>query len=136
MLLREHRASIYADFRRFYGMGLDEAPGVCTLREFCAMVAHLPEESATMRAVNPDWRWGLIEHLLAALLDETRAGWWLYERVTTKSKRRPPKPVERPGVRSDDGGSQTYGKGSAMTLEEAAAWLGWDKPGGGAHAST
>lgn len=127
MLLREHRASLYADFRRFYGMGLDEAPGVCTLREFCAMVAHLPEESATMRAVNPDWRWGLIEHLLAALLDETRAGWWLYERVTTKSKRRPPKPVERPGVEvAPDADTTTWGKGSALPLDEMREWLGWN----------
>lgn len=95
--------------------------------EYVDLICHLPEESATMRALSPDWRWNLEALLLAALIDETRAGWWLYERVTTKSKRKLPKPIPRPGVEPvEDADSTTYGKGSAMPLDEMAEWLGWN----------
>lgn len=94
--------------------------------EYVDMICHLPEESATMRALNPDWRWGLAEHLLAALIDETRSGWWVYERVTTRSKRKAPKPIERPGVEvAPDADTKTWGKGSALPLDEMREWLGW-----------
>ena len=92
------------------------------------MICHLPEESATMRALTPDWRWSLEAHLLAALIDETRVGWWVYERTTNaRSRRKAPKPIERPGVeQAADADSKTWGKGSAIPLDEMREWLGWN----------
>lgn len=88
------------------------------------MAAHLPPtaDSAVHRALNPDWLWGLSEHLTAGVLDALHGANW--QRGGGKGKR--PKPVQRPGLEPDSE-AQTFGKGSALPLDEMAAWLGWDR---------
>lgn len=90
--------------------------------EVAAMAAHLPPESATMRALSPPQSWGIPEYLLAAAVDALHAANW--QRGGGKGKR--PKPIPRPGLEPEADTQTLGGKGSALPLDEMAAWLGWE----------
>lgn len=64
------------------------------MRRLAALVRHLPRDSATVRAVEPAAQWSDLEHLVASLLDATRAANW--QRGGDKRAPRPA-PVRRPG---------------------------------------
>lgn len=116
-----------ADFRRYYGDSFEgfRARGV-PLLEVAAMAAHLPDESATIRARRPDDTWELSEQLLAAAVD--RLSILIWQKTADGMKGRNfPAPILRPGVEPDDGAT-TYGKDSAVPLDEMTEWLGWGKP--------
>ena len=113
-----------ADFPRFYGVPLSRVRGVVTLREFAAMAAYLPEESATFRVIHPEESaWGLREQLLAEAVDTLHWLQWAKTKDGAKNTNRP-RPVPRPGV---DDGSETEVKhfGEPVPLDELLDFLGW-----------
>jgi hypothetical protein len=70
--------------------------GRLTFRRLLSLVRNLPEDAAVYRSERGPW--GLVEQLLAALVDETRVGNWQRAQIHTKERLKPPKPIERPGV--------------------------------------
>ncbi len=81
------------------------------------LVAHLPRESATARAVGgPEVQWSDLEHLIAHVVDLLAAANW--QRGNGKGPR--PRLCPRPGQVDPD--KKHYGKG-ALPLSEAAAFF-------------
>jgi hypothetical protein len=76
--------------------------GQMSWRELRVFLQHLPPDSATARAVNPDNAWSLDQHLLAGLADRVGYLAALTAYINTDPKKRgrftPPKPIPRPGV--------------------------------------
>jgi len=69
---------VEADLLRFYGLDLWrhlEGPRL-TWHRLGVLLASLPAESATYRALHPEAKWSDSEHLLAALLDATHLSIW------------------------------------------------------------
>lgn len=74
-----------------------------TYRRLGVLIASLPRESLTVRAVQGESaEWGDIEHLLASIVDELRVFCYTYVTAHTKKGSHPTKPrfVNRPGVKS------------------------------------
>lgn len=99
-------------------------PGM-TLMDLADLVAWLPKDSALARAVHPDeWEWGLDQHLLAMLVDAINHFEWSSSLGNPHLKgvdKKPPKPLPRPGVESDD---KILGGKGALPMDEMAEWLG------------
>lgn len=73
-----------------------------TWRELAGYVRQLPPGARTRLALGDrDGLWGLTEHLLGLQLDEQRiANWQRANEGLKPSKRsKPPKPIERPGMK-------------------------------------
>jgi len=97
---------------------------VAGLREVAAWAVHLPEDSATFRAVYPDrGPWGLSEQLLAEAVDTLH--WLQWAKTVDGSKNRNhPRPIPRPGVEPERE-KKTYGT-QPVPLDELRAFLGWN----------
>lgn len=131
-LLREYRGPIRADFRREYGLDIDQVIEERSMRPSVVLdlIDNLSPQAALWRAINPDSVWTLEAMLLAAVVDELRAYRWEFSRVNFKGRQRPPDPIPRPGV-TPPVDKQTFGgRESALPLDEMAAWLGerWTGP--------
>lgn len=118
----ESRGPLRADFRRFYQHSVDEfrAMGV-PLTEVADMAVNLPAESATHRALNPNWHHThelelsrRIEHALSILV-------WRKGRQKSKDF---PDPYMFPW---EDDPNEAI-KGDLMTTDEIDDWLGWSTP--------
>mgnify|MGYP007086239350 CR=1 FL=1 len=97
LLITEKTAEVEADLQHYYGLPLaDLFTGLLSFRRLLALVRNLPEDSAIYRSERGPW--GLIEQLLAALVDETRVGNWQRAQIHTKERLKPPKPIDRPGI--------------------------------------
>lgn len=84
------------------------------------MVAYLRPDSAVNRAMNPQWMWGLSEHLIAGMVDSLR---WL---VWSKTKdgqhnRNHPQPLPRPGVAAPE----RLGD-KPVSIADMNDFLGWE----------
>ncbi|TKT03446.1 hypothetical protein [Streptomyces lasalocidi] len=91
-----------------------------TWGDLLAIVRQAPRSSALFRSMSPDEAmWGHTEQLLALIADFISVGNW--QRSQGKKKDYP-KPIPRPGVEQD----KKFGT-EAMSLEDAASWLGWEK---------
>lgn len=94
--------------------------GDLSVRRLSSLVAGLPSEATTVRAVmGADALWGLPEHFLARILDALAAGNW--QRSGGRGPR--PKPVPRPGATD----RTRYGRTTA-TREDVMAYLDQFKP--------
>ena len=125
-LLRERREPIAADLIRFYGIPLSQVRERVTLWEFVAMVVHLPRESATWAAEHPDAAaWGLSEQLLAEVADSLHWLQWAKTADGSKGRNRP-KPIPRPGIKSDEREERRIGS-DPIPLDELADWLAWSR---------
>lgn len=82
----------------------------------------LPGSVLDIARRGPDALWGLNEQLGAAIADAVRGLVWMQSKDGQKGTNRP-QPIPRPGVTPES--QKTVG--TAMTVEEANAWLGWDK---------
>lgn len=102
---------------RYYGAGIDQWRDRVGLREFAEMACNLPEDSATLMAVNEGWM--LRDHLAAALVDEQRIANWMQSEDGRKGRNRP-KPIPRPGV-GDDESKKKFGS-AKMSLDQARKW--------------
>lgn len=87
------------------------------------MARHLPTDSATFRAINPDWEWDVHAQLLALVVDEIRVGTYTARALGGDRSARLPDPLPRPGVGTSDDVT-TWGRDSALPLDEMADWLG------------
>ena len=96
-------------------------------RDLLVIIRQSPADSAVVRAMDPDSHWGLSEHLLAQVVDNT--SWLVWAKTEDGSKNRNrPQPWPRPGVEPDEGKSV---KGTPIPLDEAARRLGWSMEGVG-----
>lgn len=63
------------------------------------LLAHLPPDSATYRALHPDEEpWTRVEHLLAGVFDALQTIAWQNSSQGRKSPPPRPKPLPRPGI--------------------------------------
>ncbi|WP_435108938.1 hypothetical protein [Nocardiopsis synnemataformans] len=94
---------------------LDYHRGRLSARRLRVLLAHLPRDSALVRAMHGDAaQWGVAEHLLALVADHQAVGNWLFASAHTDRKRRapsPPSPVPRPEGHP--------GRSTAATVPEA-----------------
>lgn len=92
-------------------------------------VNHLPKDSALAREqatrAGHDLDWGLSELLLAACFDQLRFLVWIQSEDGAKGRNRP-KPLARPGVKSDDE-SNRIGS-DAIPLADMAALMAKRNP--------
>lgn len=72
-----------------------------TWADLNAVITCLPTESATFRAVTPDWMWGVPEMLAADIADSLRWLVWAKTDDARKNRNRP-KPVPRPGIKGPE----------------------------------
>lgn len=84
-----------ADFRRFYSLDIDA--GEASPSQTWDLIRFLPPEAAYWRVLDPAREWSTEAHLLASIYDALAAANW--QRSGGKGKR--PKPIERPGMKSD-----------------------------------
>lgn len=123
MLLREHGEEMVADFYRFYEKSprshlLDGTP----MSDVAAMAAHLPPDSATMRAIDPDHMWSPEAQLCAAAVDEIREmQWLLLKRWGQKAVKRPD-PIPRPGVQPNQDVDVVGANAGFDSWDDMAAW--------------
>jgi hypothetical protein len=98
------------------------------------LVAHLPPESATLRAIDPtraeDASWSRTDQLLAAVFDRLGVVIWQLENQGRKSPTPRPRPLPRPGVTD---GRTRYG--TPRPLSEVRAILASSAPGAGEETS-
>lgn len=85
---RDYRGQLRADMRRFYGMGWADARSL-PLTEVADMVAHLPPESAVMRAANPHPDRSLTLDLLQLVEHGVRVLAWQQTADATKGRNYP-----------------------------------------------
>ena len=87
-----------ADLLRFYRVDLaDLFTGRLTWRRLRVLIAGLPPEAATVRALLGDAaHWGVSDYLLALIADLLNVGNWQRGNPRKTSK---PKPIPRPGAR-------------------------------------
>ena len=83
------------------------------------------EGSALQRALlGDDSDWNTANQLLAMIADHLAVANWFETKDGQRGKNRP-KQIPRPGVQGEE--ETTYGKGTRMSMDEARAWLGWEK---------
>lgn len=73
-MLATHEDALRADLIRFYGVRLDDAISSRSWSDLSAMCAHLPSESAVIRAEGDGWSES--ERLLAEIARNTQIIWW------------------------------------------------------------
>lgn len=88
------------------------------------LLAHLPAESATFWAVDPDRAeaasWSRTDHLLASVFDSLQVLIWQNANQGRKSPTAKPRPLPRPGMESRSGmeGATRHVKGTPMPIDE------------------
>lgn len=106
-----------------------------TWRRLQVLLAHLPQDSHTVRAVMGEAaRWGDREHLLATLVDVQAQANWMFAVVNSKQPPEMPKPLQRPGMPDPVkriGGKRSY---TMKEVDEIRARM-TPMPGGGHHRS-
>ena len=98
------------------GEGLSE-------RALLSFMKHLPPESATMHAVEPDMGgWSRTDMLLARICEAIEQLLWVEVSKSTKKSRRPkmPERIQRPGVASE---KKKVGR-DGIPIEDFDLWYG------------
>jgi len=114
-----------ADLQRFYEVDLRDLGRGLSWRRLGVLVAGLPREAATVRAlVGEAADWGATEHLLAAAVDALHAANW--QRSGKKGSQRP-KPLRRPGLDESGRDVTRYRPKRAMTIDEIDALIGLER---------
>lgn len=102
--LEEYGEAVEWDMARYWPARslLELYRGDMSWRELRVFLRHLPQDSATARAVNPDSTWTLDQHLAATIADRVGFLGALTAYVNADPKKRgrfrPPDPITRPGV--------------------------------------
>lgn len=123
-VLAEHRGPFAADMMRYYGIPLSRAREHVQLWELAAMAKHLPRDSATQLAVDPESSaWGLNEQLLALVADYLAWLQWAKTEDGSKNRNRP-RPIPRPGVEDESREVRTFGS-DPVALDALDEFLGW-----------
>lgn len=93
------------------------------LSDIAAWAAHLPPESAVRRAADPHWQRTPELDMLREVEHDLRILAWQQSKDGAKGLNSPER-IALPWDAPPEGTIQ----GDRMTLDEAAAWLGWDQP--------
>ena len=112
-----------ADFRRYYHCNLSDALAgdVASLGEVAAWAAHLPPDSAVVRAVAPQASLTFTDILLRSA--EFQLRWLVWAKTKDgAANRNPPEPYLFPWEDTTPPGTM---RGDSMTVDEAAEFLGW-----------
>lgn len=91
-----------------------------TWDELAAVIAFLPTDSAVSRALNPQWMWGVGEHLAAGMVDALRWLVWAKSDDARHGRNRP-KPVPRPGIAAPE----RIGD-KPVSVADMNEFLGWE----------
>jgi len=94
-LLGNHPGELRADFQRFYGLSVDGMGTDYSVAHAAALAAHLPRESACVRAVAPEAAWDDATYLLAAIEYDLRVLAWQNSKDGAKGRNKP-RPVQTP----------------------------------------
>ena len=94
-LLAKYPSQLRADFQRFYGLNLDGLGAEYTYRHAADLAAHLPQESACVRAQNPEFEWTDTQYLLRSIEFSLRVIVWQNTKDGQKGRRKP-KPIDTP----------------------------------------
>ena len=94
-LLNERPGELRADFQRYYGLNIDGMGVDYTMIHAADLAAHLPMESATMRAEAPELEWTMAEYLLASIEYSLRVLRWQNTEDGQKGVRHP-RPIDTP----------------------------------------
>jgi len=89
---------------------LDFYRGKLSLRRLCVAISQLPTTSRVVGVVAETERWGIVEYMLASLIDAVLYGnylqeVWLYgnrEKGSGGTEPKPSKPVFRPGQKPEE----------------------------------
>lgn len=106
-----------ADFRRYYGMSFPPPLGA---REAADMAVYLPPDSATWTAIVPQAGHSNEAELLRSIEYSLRILTWMKTKDGSKG-RNAPEPISFPWEKA----KQAF-EADVMTMDEAAAFLGWD----------
>ncbi|WP_155980834.1 DUF5361 domain-containing protein [Nocardia sp. CNY236] len=114
-LCEQHGEAIEADLIRA-GVRLRDVGSPClTWRDLAVLIRQSPQDSALLRAMNPDrYRWGQVEHLLADLVDVANLLLWSKTKDGSRGRNRP-SPYPRPGVNDT---TKRRVRGDAVPLDQ------------------
>lgn len=112
-----------ADLLRWFHVDLLDVGTVgLSWRRLGSLVACLPPESLVVAVASGERQWGPTEHLLASVVDAVEINTWMVAAVNSAGKRpQRPKPVPRPGVRSEAKRSRLSGHEMAARLRAQRA---------------
>ena len=94
-LLNERPGELRADFQRFYGLNLDGMGVDYSMLHAADLAAHLPAESATIRAEAPELEWTTAEYMLASIEFSLRVLRWQNTEDGQKGIKKP-RPIDTP----------------------------------------
>nr|DAY10315.1 MAG TPA: protein of unknown function (DUF5361) [Caudoviricetes sp.] len=125
-ILKRYRGPLRADFKREYGLWLDDVtnpnhPDYLRPAVTLDLIDGLSPTAAYWRAVNPDVLWGISEQLLAGIADELRG--LVYGLAGAEGA--PPPRIPRPGVTNspEPGEQEVIGASEGFdTIEDFEAW--------------
>ena len=95
-----HPDELRADLQRFYGLDIDRMGCDYSVAHAAACAAHMPRDSACVRAVSPEAAWSDETYLLAAIEYDLRVLAWQNSKDGAKNRNKPkrmqtPADVER-----------------------------------------
>lgn len=109
------------------GWTLDDVPARLNWRALHAFVAQSALQPATAlhrELVGEHYQWGMVEQLLALVVDELAVANWQRSKDGAKGRNRP-SPLPRPGVKQKSG--ERVGGTTALPLSELEAlFAAWD----------
>ena len=122
-MLRHHRGPLSADLRRYYHANLSDvlAGQVASLGDVAAWVACLPPESAVLRSMEPRAAHTHALELSRGIEHSLRVLVWSKTKDAERG-RNYPEPYLFPWEDQPVNGAI---RGDAMTIDEAAEFLGW-----------
>lgn len=121
-MAHEHLSELSFDFKRFLSVDLDKALKKRSPRQLAQWAVAMPAEGSLNRAINPDWRWGLNEQLLAGVYDSLSFLRWEAAKLAGAKPGKTPEQLERPGVKPNKDVTRV-GQGEGFeTISEWDAW--------------
>lgn len=122
VVLAEHSGAVEYDLLRI-GKHLDDlGTPALSWRDLLVLVTHAQPDSATFKALNPEWQHTPDLELLRSV--EYRLRWlqWVKTEDARRHPKSPPQPMPLPW---DPEPEQTAYKGDALPIEELNDFLGW-----------
>lgn len=97
-MMHNHPNELRFDFRRFLQMDFDKALTKKSPRLMAGYAVAMPAEGSLHRVINPDWRWGITEQILAGIYDQMSYLRWEAVKIAGGKPGKAPDQMERPGV--------------------------------------
>jgi hypothetical protein len=121
-IIDEHPHALNYDLMRCGSRLRDWPDNGVSWGDLVSLVTHAQPDSATFKALNPHWQQDVSTDLLRSI--EASLRWLQWAKTPDAPKgRNIPEPFLWPWEQPEDESI----KGDAMTLDEAADWLKWDR---------